>query len=199
MFMSVGIILSLFMKYDWAEEYWYLVTLFPAFIDLIRLVFVKLVYNVQSPFCIYSEESQDPKNTSTTNDINNNHDDITEQSPNKIEYLLDDKLTPNKDHIYNKELSTYLKTFYAQEHWQEVFSQSLQQYKFKKSKEKGKSILNLIRDKSYRTQFFLSVVINGLNQLTGINAINFYSNFIFTDLKFANPSLLTLFCGIVFN
>jgi hypothetical protein len=194
MFMSLGIILALFMKDDWTEEYWYFVSFFPAFIDIIRLVFVKLVYNVESPFCSYSEQEEDFMDNETRDGTEDD-----EQRSSGPSYLLDNKLNPSKEYVYNKDISTYLGTFYEQKDWEIVFYQISQQYKFKKSKEKGKSMLSLIKDKSYRIQFFLSVVINALNQLTGINAINFYSNFIFTDLKFSNPSLLTLFCGIFSN
>lgn len=50
---------------------------------------------------------------------------------------------------------------------------------------------------NYRLQFFMAILLNSLNQLTGINILVFYSEKIFNDYKFENTTLLTVIMGVI--
>ena len=74
-----------------------------------------------------------------------------------------------------------------------------EQKKIEKGKTEKIKFIDLFKIK-YRKQFLLSILINFLTQITGINVLNVFSTEIFKELKLSNPETLTYimsFFGII--
>lgn len=65
------------------------------------------------------------------------------------------------------------------------------------SKNDEKTHISDLFSSNYRLQFFIGILLNFLNQMTGINFLIFYSDKIFTQLGLPNPALLTFFMGFM--
>lgn len=65
------------------------------------------------------------------------------------------------------------------------------------SRIKNSKILTDLVDKKYRLQIFIVILLNLLNQLTGINVFQLYSTKVFINLGYSNPENLTIALGFM--
>ena len=220
-FMSIGIIVAMFMKYPWTLRYWWAVTLIPAGLDLVRLALLAAVFRLESPRSLLREISRKYPNTSPRPsqlyyeqqhfdepDIDTHSEQLlgtcaedfsekgvdtlgtSQQALGPAEIVLRDQRF--KEH---PQMQRYLQSMFEPGHWDAVVNDITLKFDQEARKRRQGSMLQVMLDKSYRRQLLIAVVVNALNQLTGINAINFYSKIIFRQLKFAHAETLTVFCG----
>ena len=93
--------------------------------------------------------------------------------------------------LKNQKTQKYLESFFEKEDWEKQVAILVD--KFNCDSFKTISLKKTLQNRALRIPFMLAVTLNVLNQLTGINAINYYSRIIFTELNFKDPELLTFF------
>ena len=213
-FMSLGIIVAMFMKYPWTVPFWWIVVLIPAILDLFRAILLGFVFNLESTKSLLRDVSKEAIRSSRMSNFEKEiYLDLTEHERTEtfdtdvakeqmdIEKEMKNRLLGNeslKKQLYEMpEMQRYLHEFYFEEDYDSVIQGVLNNFENSYSKKK-RSILKMMFDKSYKLQFFIAIVVNALNQLTGINAINFYSKIIFKQLHFQSAETLTILCGNFF-
>jgi MFS family permease len=80
---------------------------------------------------------------------------------------------------------------------QKIGHEQLTTSDFSKTKKFKSNILNDLFSKKYRLQMFLVILLNILNQMTGINVFQLYSTIIFKKLSYSNPEDLTIALGFM--
>jgi hypothetical protein len=193
------------MKYTWTRDYWWFVTIIPIILDSIRLFIISVVFNLESPKSIIKEIPQVIfKKTRTSSfegvlDLSDT-DESTKGLKDDIENKRETTLLLCNPELKKKltdspQIQHYLDTLYDKKEQEKVIENFFVIFENENQYKESGNMMNMIFNKSYRTQFFIAIVINALNQLTGINAINFYSKIIFKQLKFVHAETLTIFCG----
>jgi MFS family permease len=202
-FMSLGIIVAMFMKYSWTISFWWTITLIPAFLDFLRVILLGVVFNYESPKSLVKEIPKETIRISRISNYGKNINFETSEDNTNAE-SMDEKEVKNPllglDDLKNKfikkpEMQRYLEGLYDEENFDKVIDEIMDDFENSYGKKKKRSMFRMVFNKSYRLQFFIAVVVNALNQLTGINAINFYSKIIFKQLHFSEAETLTILCG----
>lgn len=142
-----------------------------------------------------------------TEQINNNEDKNTIQENNKDEALLHSKPNSQLKKMYfsDERIVKHAQTFYTESKAQEYIQYCFDEFinAFISTSQTGDSIeeklgpLRLGLHTKYRKQFFIALLLNFLNQATGINCLVMYSTNIFTSIGFASSAnLLTIITGM---
>lgn len=202
-FMSAGIIIASFMKYPWTESYWQIVILIPAFLDLIRIIVIGLIFNIESPKTVIREKKKKMmKNRIFISTLDETDDESVDTyipkdaNLNKnfeIDYFNENELFQMV--IDDPRVKKYLKTFFEEDDRTLYLTFLFDEFSKQESKASQKNFFKVLTNPGIRLQLFLGLTINALNQLTGINAINFYSKIIFEQLQFQNAETLTILAG----
>ena len=202
-FISAGIITASFMKSNWTREYWFVVVFIPGFLDLLRLIFIVLLFCYKTPFQIL-KEIDSKMDTSETISLkeNSQNDEMLLGKSEKIQDLTAEGGESNNSqtsHLYNKfvlnpSTLSYLDNFCEDEDKERSLSNFFAEYLHQRKENDG-SMVSVLFSRKYRLQIFLGVLINFLTQMTGIGTLDFYSKDIFTDLSFSNAESLTIICS----
>jgi hypothetical protein len=102
----------------------------------------------------------------------------------------------------NDQVQNYLRTFYSESHRDESFNFFFNEFikvfheELLSSKLVSWDLLKLGFHKNYRLQMFVMLVLNFLNQMTGVNCLIFYSNNLFSAMEMTeNKDLLNILIG----
>lgn len=189
LFIASGVQMSFSFTFDWVTDYYYVVLLFPAVIELIRIIVYILFFNIETPLFVYESLGKQIKSESEASD----------QSGSELNQdLVDPSNAVIEEGQYferfrrDARIRLFLDRFYAPEVQDTVVRELFEEYTARSQKSKDSTgIWKIMTSKTYRKQFFLVAVINFANQMTGINVIIFYSSNMFKQLGFANPTFLT--------
>jgi MFS family permease len=196
LFIAVGVQLAFFLKYDWVQTYYYLVLMFPIFIEGIRIGLYLIFINVETPRFVYLDIKKTHSNETKKRESESGGD----ASGDKEQQLLDDsKSQESLDSKFTQDKRTqkYLKVFYTKDRHTETVSVLNEEYKLQNQEsKKPKSALKLALSKTYIKQAFIGLLLNLTNQLCGINVIIFYSSNLFEELKFSDPQGLSVIVGL---
>jgi hypothetical protein len=163
---------------DVAEKYWYIFLCFIFPTELIRFILMIFVYPYESPYYVYSQISKKIKKKFSKNP---DSDKIIED----VDEMIKDEF------LDNDEVNRLVKDFYVPN---DFYKQKLYLYnvisKYEEQKSQFKGICATAFSTKFRRQFFMGIVLNLGNQLTGINVFFLYAKQIYQDLGFSNSNLL---------
>jgi MFS family permease len=122
----------------------------------------------------------------------------------RSEFLTDHNIIKWKKTFFKKENQTLIAESFVDDYIK-IDSQKISEELVKSSdidtpnhKPKYKNqILNDLFSKKYRLQMYLVILLNVLNQMTGINVFQLYSTIIFQKLNYNNPENLTVALGFM--
>ena len=151
-FMSLGIIVAMFMKFSWTRQYWWVVTLIPSFLDFIRLIFIGFIFNLESPKSILKATFKSNQRTSRISNFQGLLGLTDTETEAEFESNSFMKKNPLEDELKLKpEIQKYLHSIFQENQHDQVVSQIFSEFKLQFAEKEHSSMLNLMFNKSYRT------------------------------------------------
>ena len=182
-FIASGVQIALLMKFDWTRKYYYLVLWLPIIIELLRMILYFIFLNTETPRYVFLDSKK--RKASSNNEMNEEL--IQEDTQKSIESKF----------AGDSRMKKYLKVFYEESNHIETVSQFTEEFTLQsKNTKKGQSPLKIAFSKTYLKQTMIGLLLNFMNQLSGINVVVFYSSNVFKTLGFQNPGLLTIIVGL---
>ena len=186
MFVAIGIQIAVFMKGQFAQDYYYIVYSIPIFLEIIRMGLFLIFFNLETPRYIYIDnfkkhQVEKENEDSNTNDNERNLLNESIQQDEMIKKFSDDSRTKK-----------FLKVFYDESaHDTTLVELNSEYFKQSNTSSSSESVLKVAFSKEYIKQTIIGFLLNYNNQLCGINVIIFYSTNLFTKLGFSNPELIS--------
>lgn len=194
-FICLGINISYVFGFDWVADWVYFVLLFPIIIEAFRLIVLFFFFNFKSPHIVFQNSHKKVKCQS-----------LSLEKYEKMIPIQDTSETLKIAFLNNVHIGNLKKTFYTAEYREmfvkEHFDELQKQYETKIAKsdliEETQMPIKLGFSKKYKKQFFLALMLNFLNQASGVNAIAIYSSNIFKFLGYSSmaSSITLIFGGI---
>ena len=160
------------------SKYFYFVISIPSVIEIIRIILTILLFNFQSPKVVFLK--------------------IFHKNPNAL-LLETSESTLQNQFLNNPNVLTLQKTFYLKSQSLNMYEQFAQQFQNKKTSTLIENTFLPIRlgfNKKYRKQFILAIILNFLNQATGVNVLAVYSSDVFRSLGFESTAeIITVVLG----
>ena len=149
-FMSFGIIAAMFMKFSWTKKYWWFVTLIPAFLDFIRVIFIGLIFNLESPKSILKNTFKSEIRISRISNFEGLLG-LTDTEAESVETSSKQSLiNPEEDSLkQHPQIQRYLKSIFHENQHDMIFSHIFKEFKKQFVKKEHSSMLNLMFNKSY--------------------------------------------------
>lgn len=194
---SLGTNVAFWFKYEWMIKYYYIVLWIPGFVLVFQLVCFVLFFFVESPRYIFlqlrKELGQKPsdKSSLTSNDSESNN---LNSSLLKKQY----KINLRSKFFNDPRIRKHAECFYGSDDIEDFLSYSFDE--LAAALLSSESAEECIEDKrgpftlgfhsKYRKQFFICILLNFLNQATGINCLVMYSTNIFKQVGFTDQAEL---------
>ena len=167
---TAGMLIAFTVSSDISETYWEIFLMIPLFTESIRLFFYTSFFYIESPYYVFNSLMKLKKKNSTMNlktafMANEHVDKLVRLFFRKEDFI------PQKEFLYRQ-----VNEFFGKE-------------------TEGKGVLRLACSRQYRKAFFVVLLLNAANSMTGIVLIILYSRQIFGNLGFENVGLLVLMGG----
>lgn len=201
---SLGTNAAFFLNRPWMKTYYYVILWIPAGIVLFQLLCLVVFFNIESPSVVFLEVKM-KLDHSMINDTFSNEDSSQIGITNSL--LERSKKLQLRSRFFNDpRIVKYANCFYSKEKVTEYLSFAFDEFSSALLKTDGdnecvENRLGFIRlgwHKKYRKQFLICILLNFLNQATGINCLVMYSSNIFAQVGYVKQAaLLTNVIGIL--
>lgn len=198
---SLGTNIAFFFKFNWMVRYYYIVLWIPAFVLVVQVVFILCFFNVESPRFVFLKLSKQYAYISMDDSKEYLPNEETSASETLIEQPTQTKLQTK--FTQDPQVRKHALCFYGEKRADDYIKYSF--------KELAQALLDTgraqcIEDElgplrlglhpKYRKQFILCLLMNFLNQATGMNCLVMYSSNIFRQVGYAaNAEMLTTIIG----
>jgi hypothetical protein len=187
------------------RQYYYVILWIPAGITLFQIFFLMVFFNVESPRFVFLQlkkaldESMINETSSHENSRNSNVSQTLLEKSKKIQlrsrFFNDPRMIKFANCFYTKEKTRDFLSFAFDEFSNALLKTSTDDDCI----ENQLGYFTLGWHPKYRTQFLICILLNFLNQATGINCLVMYSTNIFKQVGYTqNAELLTRLIGIIF-